>query len=222
MTEYAEVARAESERGEVVLRRRSSERAADALARGNTPFGAALVAGALPRLVPPGTLRSARGLPSVVAVRGLFAGTFFAAETFVPLMLVEQRQLSPAVAGLSLTGGALGWSLGSYIQGRPASRAPRHVLLAVGGLLIAASVIGTVMFRLDQGRWPVPSRRWMLVLGGFLLYCASTALWSIRPAQSLRQTLELAYTLIPALLLATATATMRYRSLVARAAQSAL
>ena len=24
-------------------------------------------------------------------------------------------------------------------------------------LLIAASVIGTVMFRLDQGRWPVPS-----------------------------------------------------------------
>jgi O-antigen ligase len=74
-------------------------------------------------------------------------------------------------------------------------------------LLIAASVIGTVMFRLDQGRWPVPSKRWMLILGGFLLYCAGTALWSIRPAQSLRQTLELAYTLIPALLLAAAVQT---------------
>ena len=71
-------------------------------------------------------------------------------------------------------------------------------------VLIAASVIGTVMFRLDQGRWPVPSVRWMLIIGGFLAYCASSALWSIRPAQSLRQTLELAYTLIPALLLATA------------------
>src|SRR3954470_17265567 len=71
-------------------------------------------------------------------------------------------------------------------------------------LLIAASVIGTVMFRLDQGRWPVPSKRWMLILGGFLLYCAGTALWSIRPAQSLRQTAELAYTLIPSMLLATA------------------
>src|SRR3954471_21559428 len=68
-------------------------------------------------------------------------------------------------------------------------------------VLIAASVIGTVMFRLDQGRWPVPSRRWMLIIGGFLAYCALSALWSIRPAQSLRQTLELAYTLIPALLL---------------------
>ena len=109
-------------------------------ALGAVVAGAVLVAVALPRLVPRGTLRSARGLPSVIAVRGLFAGTFFAAETFVPLMLVEQRQLSPAVAGLSLTGGALGWALGAYVQGRPGLRAPRHVLLAVGGLLIAASV----------------------------------------------------------------------------------
>ena len=77
-------------------------------------------------------------------------------------------------------------------------------------LLIAASVIGTVMFRLDQGRWPVPSVRWMLILGGFLAYCASSALWSIRPAQSLRQTLELAYTLIPALLLATAAVQVKF------------
>ena len=66
------------------------------------------------------------------------------------------------------------------------------------------------MFRLDKGRWPVPSVRWMLILGGFLAYCASTALWSIRPAQSLRQTLELAYTLIPALLLATAAVQVKF------------
>jgi len=77
-------------------------------------------------------------------------------------------------------------------------------------VLIAASVIGTVMFRLDQGRWPVPSRRWMLIIGGFLAYCALSSLWSIRPAQSLRQTLELAYTLIPALLLATATVQAKF------------
>jgi hypothetical protein len=36
MTEYVEVARAESERGEVVLRRRTEERAADALSCGST------------------------------------------------------------------------------------------------------------------------------------------------------------------------------------------
>jgi exopolysaccharide production protein ExoQ len=77
-------------------------------------------------------------------------------------------------------------------------------------LLIAASIFGTVMFRLDQGRWPVPPVRWMLLLGGFLAYCASSALWSIKPAQSLKQTLELAYTLIPALLLATAAVQFKF------------
>jgi exopolysaccharide production protein ExoQ len=71
-------------------------------------------------------------------------------------------------------------------------------------LVIACCVIGTVMFRLDQGRWPVPSMRWLLIVGCFLAYGALSALWSIRPAQSLRQALELAYTLIPALLFATA------------------
>jgi O-antigen ligase len=71
-------------------------------------------------------------------------------------------------------------------------------------LVIACCLIGTVMFRLDQGRWPVPSKRWLLILGGFLAYGALSALWSIRPAQSLKQAFELAYTLIPALLFATA------------------
>jgi len=71
-------------------------------------------------------------------------------------------------------------------------------------LVIACCVIGTVMFRLDQGRWPVPSMRWLLIVGCFLAYGALSALWSIRPVQSLRQAFELAYTLIPALLFATA------------------
>jgi exopolysaccharide production protein ExoQ len=71
-------------------------------------------------------------------------------------------------------------------------------------LVIACCLIGTVMFRLDQGRWPVPSTRWLLILGGFLAYGALSALWSIRPTQSLKQAFELAYTLIPVLLFATA------------------
>ena len=106
--------------------------------------GFALVAVALPRLLPPGTLRSARGLPSVIAVRGLFAGCFFGAEAFVPLMLVSERGLTPAVAGLALTGGAVGWATGSYLQGRPGLPVGRHVLLAAGGLLIAVSVAALV------------------------------------------------------------------------------
>jgi MFS family permease len=71
-----------------------------------------------PRLLPTGSLRAARGLPAVVALRGLVAANFFAAEVFLPLLLTTERGLSPVQAGLVLTVGALGWSAGSWFQGR--------------------------------------------------------------------------------------------------------
>ena len=38
-------------------------------------------------LLPTGTLRLGRGLPSVIAMRGIAASAFFAAEAFLPLLL---------------------------------------------------------------------------------------------------------------------------------------
>ncbi len=54
-------------------------------------LGVALLVPAVLGLLPPGTWRAARGLPSVVLLRGVAAGSFIAAESFVPLMLVTQR-----------------------------------------------------------------------------------------------------------------------------------
>jgi len=71
-----------------------------------------------PRLLPVGSLRAAPGLPAVVALRGLVAANFFTAEVFLPLLLTTERGLSPVQAGLVLTVGALGWSAGSWYQGR--------------------------------------------------------------------------------------------------------
>ena len=102
--------------------------------------GSVLIGLTLPGLLPDGTLWAARGLPAVVVLRGMFAASFFGAETFVPLMLVRERGLSPALAGLTLTGGAVGWAAGSWLQARPALRVPRHVLLGTGGLIVAACV----------------------------------------------------------------------------------
>jgi MFS family permease len=102
--------------------------------------GVALVAPTIRRLLPPGTLRFARGLPTVIAMRGVLAGSFFGAETFIPLMLVTERGLTSTQAGLSLTGAALGWAAGSWYQGRPTTRVPRHVLVRSGCTLVATAI----------------------------------------------------------------------------------
>lgn len=103
-------------------------------------IGVLAVAVALPALLPAGTLRAARGLPSVIAVRGLMTAGFFGAESYVPLMLVLERDLPVALAGLALTGAALGWTLGSALQGRSDLPLDRSRLMAVGGLLVSVAV----------------------------------------------------------------------------------
>jgi MFS family permease len=122
--------------------------------------GLGLLVLVLPRMLPRGTLRAARGLPAVVALRGLAAGAFFAAEVFVPLTLTTERGLGPAEAGLALTGGALAWSFGSWVQGRASYR--RQTFLRVGTALIAAgiAITGLTVF----GGVPV-----LVAFGGWLV-----------------------------------------------------
>ncbi|WP_405798936.1 MFS transporter [Streptomyces sp. NBC_01506] len=102
--------------------------------------GAALIVPAVLGLLPRGTYRAARGMPSVILLRGVAAGSFIAAESFVPLMLVTQRGLSPTMAGLSLAVGGATWALGSYIQSRPRMEPHRERLLMAGMVLVAAAI----------------------------------------------------------------------------------
>ncbi|MFF5309260.1 MFS transporter [Streptomyces massasporeus] len=102
--------------------------------------GVALLVPAVLGLLPRGTYRAARGLPSVVLLRGVAAGSFIAAESFVPLMLVTQRGLSPTLAGFSLAAGGGTWALGSWVQSRSRVEPYRERLTTVGMLLVAAAV----------------------------------------------------------------------------------
>ncbi|MER6069359.1 MFS transporter [Streptomyces sp. NPDC001817] len=102
--------------------------------------GTALLVPAVLGLLPRGTYRAARGLPSVVLLRGLSAGSFIAAESFVPLMLVTQRGLSPTLAGFSLAAGGGTWALGSWVQSRPRVQPYREWLMTAGMVLVAAAI----------------------------------------------------------------------------------
>lgn len=100
-------------------------------------------------LLPPGALTLARGLPAVVAMRGLAAAAFMAAEVFIPLLLTTTRGFSATSAGLVLTVGALGWSAGSWVQGRYDAPAPRWVgtgmlAMALGVTLVALTTFPAV------------------------------------------------------------------------------
>ncbi|WP_328894256.1 MFS transporter [Streptomyces sp. NBC_00236] len=137
--------------------------------------GVALLVPAIRGLLPPGTGRAARGLPAVVLLRGVAAGSFIAAESFVPLMLVTQRGLSPTLAGFSLAAGGLTWALGSYVQSRPRFE-PHRERLMVGGMVLVAAAIAAAPAVLIDGVpvWTV-AVAWAFGCFGMGMVIASTS-----------------------------------------------
>ncbi len=104
--------------------------------------GAGLALPGLTRLLPRGTLRLAAGLPAAVASMGVVSAAFFGAEALVPLLLVELRAQSAALAGAALTSASLAWTAGAWLQARFARTRSRRALVACGAALIALAVAG--------------------------------------------------------------------------------
>lgn len=102
----------------------------------------------LPRVMPPRFLRFAAGIPATIMTRGLMAGAFFGAESFVPLMLVEIRQVPLVLAGATLTMGSIGWTVGAWVQSRPGIhlRRDRIISLGTGSLAVGLALACAVAF----------------------------------------------------------------------------
>lgn len=92
-------------------------------------------------LLPKGTLRAARGLPSVVLMRGLIAGALFGAEIYLPYLLIVDYGFSPTWAGLGLTAAAIAWAAAADVQGRFGDRLGNARITVIGTILLAASTI---------------------------------------------------------------------------------
>jgi len=113
------------------------------------PAAAALLLAAS-RLLPPGALRAARGLPTVVSLRGIAAGAYFLTEAYIPLLLSSERGLSPTWAGAVLTLGAIGWSSGSWLRGRSAHAQRPWRYLQAGMAMIALGIAAVAALALAQ------------------------------------------------------------------------
>lgn len=109
------------------------------------PIAIAVVILALRPLLPQGTLLAGHGLPSVILVRGLIAGAFFAAEIYVPYLLTRQYAFTPAGAGLALTAAGLTWASGSWLQSRLEPRLSGAASFRIGCGLLALSIASALL-----------------------------------------------------------------------------
>lgn len=127
--------------------------------------GLCLIAFGLRKLLPAGTLTAGRGIPSLVLLRGVSAGAYFTIESYIPLMLVNERQWSPTAAGMSLTGAALTWAWASWLQGRPQLRWSRERVVFTGAVIHLAGAALTLSGALRT--LPAPTAGAGLVIAAF-------------------------------------------------------
>jgi MFS family permease len=99
-------------------------------------------------LLPAGTFRARRGLPSIVGTRGLANAAQGMAEAYLPLLLVLARGLSLTEAGWILTVGAVTWWLGASAAARwrlpsRSARVAVGLALMTGGTVVVATIAAT-------------------------------------------------------------------------------
>lgn len=95
-------------------------------------------------LLPRGVFRAARGVPTVVAARGLMSGAFFGVNAYLPLALTDTHGWSLTAAGIPLLVGSLGWSAAAAWQARHPDL-PRQRLLQAGFALVAVGIGGMLV-----------------------------------------------------------------------------
>jgi MFS family permease len=106
----------------------------------------------LARLLPPGTLRAAPGLPAAIAVQFTLSLAYFAGDGFLPLALTSVLGRTLAQAGIALTLSTLAWAAAGWWQSRVAARASPHLLITAGGALILLGAVGVITVLLT-GAW---------------------------------------------------------------------
>jgi MFS family permease len=100
---------------------------------------------ALSRLLPAGTLTGRRGLPAVVATRGLLSAGFFCAEAYIVYVLQDRWDLSVAQAGTALTLVGVVWASSSQVQSRLGVRISHERAMQCGTTVVLAGIVALLI-----------------------------------------------------------------------------
>ncbi|OMC80668.1 MFS transporter [Paenibacillus odorifer] len=110
-------------------------------------IGLVLMIFPLRKLLPKGTLTLRRGMPAILATRGLFFAAYTSTQNFLVLALIDVKGITPSQAGLIVASAALSWCVIAYLQGRWDSADQgrgRHTRIILGVLLLAIGI--TIVF----------------------------------------------------------------------------
>lgn len=114
---------------------------ATGLARGGAVVALLVVLVAVARLLPAGTLTGRRGLPAVVATRGLLSAAFFCAEAYVVYVLQDRWGLSVGHAGIALTLVGVVWAVASQVQSRLGARITHEQAMRAGTSVVLVGIV---------------------------------------------------------------------------------
>ena len=115
------------------------------------PVGAAglwAVIRGLGRLLPSGSLTARGPIGGTMATKLLISTVFIGTDAFIPLALTDIHGASATAAGLTLTIGALAWTVGSWTVARRDGVWPER-RMAVSGALILGAATGVLLATLD-------------------------------------------------------------------------
>jgi MFS family permease len=110
-------------------------------------LGAAIAYVAARRVLPASTLTFGRGLPAILAMRGVLTYGYFGSLAFFPMALELVRGLSPTLAGVGVSAGSIGWTSGSWIAvafDRRFGVTARAQVVRIGLMLVILGTAGTV------------------------------------------------------------------------------
>lgn len=139
--------------------------------------GVVVIGVAVLPLLPNRTLRAGRGLPSVVLMRGVAAGTFFAAEAYIPYLLMERFGFSATWAGIALMLAAFAWAGASALQGRFGERLGNLRISLISLMLLFTALVCVLMAALFGVSPVIVVIGWAFAGGGMgLLYPRLTVL----------------------------------------------
>ncbi|SIO29701.1 MFS transporter [Agromyces cerinus] len=145
----------------------------------------ALAAWAARPLLPPGTLRAARGMPATVLLKLIVAGAFFGSEIYLPYLFIERYEFSPSLAGAVLTGAGVSWAAASWLQGR-LTRVSNTQAVVIGTILLAISLAVVFVVALFTLAPAIAFTAWTLAGGamGFMYPRFSVAVLALSPVSA--------------------------------------